>query len=97
MQMTAMKTQARTASSPYPKSKGQRLREIHGPRVGQTALWRAQFDATTASDAEMYVPVEVLAFEVKYGRPRFQVTPVGGSGTRWCEVAKLTFPDQVQS
>jgi hypothetical protein len=45
----------------------------------------------------MYVPVEVLAFEVKYGRPRFQVTPVGGSGTRWCEVAKLTFPDQVQS
>jgi len=34
-------------------------------------------------------PVKILAFRQRYGRVDAQVTPVGGTGERWVEAARL--------
>ena len=34
-------------------------------------------------------PVKILAFRQRYGKVDAQVTPVGGTGERWVEAARL--------
>ena len=34
-------------------------------------------------------PVKILAFRQRYGKVDAQVTPVGGTGARWVEAARL--------
>ena len=58
------------------------LRELTAP-IGQLAEW-------AVPAYQVRVPVRVIDARLAYGRPTYQIEPVGGSGRAWVSLDRLT-------
>lgn len=54
-------------------------------KIQQTATYQIR-------DTVLACSVRVLAVRQEYGRTRFNITPVTGSGALWVDETSLTFP-----
>ena len=61
-------------------SQPSQLRELVA-RIGKTGLFQTE---------SLRVPVTILDVKMAYGEGRYQVAPVGGTGTQWVAARRVT-------